>query len=193
MITVAEMRTRLDDATADADLLGLLIDGAYAYVETQTRRSFRAPAPETIVLIGAGTRNLYLPEKPDTTVSITVTEAAYAGATTTAVAEAASDGFEVRTRGHEGWLVRLGESGEWTAGYEYAVTYTHGYAVDGEPDDIRDLVAGLVALKYQIAGAEGLRSENIGGYSYTRFGDGDLDAIPGARETIEAWRRPVLA
>lgn len=197
MISVADMLLRLGDGFADIDqiLLQDLIEGAHAFVERQTRRTFREVAADTVYLTGNGSRRLWLPEPPvmvgsPAAYDVAVEESRYPGGTSTTLALATD--FEVRMHGSEGWLARLGGS-YWKNGYEYAVTYSHGYAADAYPEDVVDVVAGLVALRVQLAGMEATRSESVGGYSYTRFGEGDLDAIPGALDTIEAWRPPVFA
>lgn len=201
MITVDEIILRLGDEGegANPELLQRLIDGALAFVESQTRRSFRGHAPFEEVIIGRGKRTLWLSEPPVLGVayeSITVLEAAFPGADPTEIEEGTENGFNVRLLGNErereGVLVRLGRE-IWRKGYEYTVRYTRGYTEETFPADIADLVAGLVSLRVSLAGMEAVRSETIGGYSYTRFGEGDLDAIPGARDTIEAWRRHILA
>ena len=188
MIDVSDMRTRLNDPDANADLLVPLIDGAYTYVEAQTRRMFRESTAVTEYLTGIGSRTMVLSGWMTADAEVAVSEREYPGATPTALV--ADTDFELRATQTDRILVRLGSETKWKDGYEYAVTYTTSGFL---PEDIADLIAGLVALRYQLAGNESVRSESIAGYSYTRFGEGDLDAIPGARETIEAWRPPVLA
>lgn len=201
MITVTDILARLGDAGegADVGVVQSLIDGALAFVESETRRSFRAQAPVEEIIVGRGSRNLWLSEPPVLGIdyeAITVMEAAYPGADPTEIEEGTGNGFAVRLLGNErtreAVLVRLGRE-IWRRGYEYTVRYTRGYTDETFPADIADLVAGLVSLRLSLAGVEAVRSETIGGYSYTRFGEGDLDAIPGARATIENWRRAVLA
>jgi hypothetical protein len=194
ILTPVEMLERLGDEGEGANpvLLDSLIKGALAYVETQTRRSFRPPAVVEEIIYGRGLPNLDLSEPPITSIDyegIRVLEAAYPGADPVEIEEGAEGGFNVRVSGHEGWLVRLGPAGRWADGREYTVRYTRGYLPGAYPADIVDLVAGLVSLRVSLAGMEAVRSESIGGYSYTRFGEGDLDAIPGALDTIDGWRR----
>lgn len=197
MISTDEMLLRLGDdhADTDTDLLEKLIEGAHTYVETQTRRSFRGIETFSEVLEGRGTTRLFLhsPFASGVYETLMVWEFSEPGATPTEIVEGASDGFEVRESKYGTHLIRLGGY-VWTDGYEYEITYTRGYVAGEEPADIRDLIAALVAHKLQIRGAGGgaMRSETIGGYSYTRFGSDDLEAVPFAKETIEAWRRPIL-
>ena len=180
-----------EDTAHDA-LLTDLEARAVEWVERQTGRYFGPPAETTEVLCGTGARRLWLAEPP---VSVAeVVEYAYPGAEGVIIDPAAPDGYEIRTGGNEGWLVRRG--GVWWPGYEYRVRYTRGYPAGQEPADIRQLVLDLVALKWSIRGKDGLQSESIGGYSYTRSAfhiadDGDLKSIPGALRTIQSWRRAV--
>lgn len=195
MLTVAEAQARMGDTTTDTGVVYALIEGAHAFVEKQTGRSFRAAASGTLYLDGGGSRRLYLPEPPILTgtppaYDVAVEERSYPGADATTLV--LDTDFALRPNNGAPYLVRL-ENLVWRQGYEYAVAYTTGYEDDEYPADIVDLVAGLVSLRVQLGGMEAVRSESVGGYSYTRFGEGDLDAIPGARDTIAAWRRPVYA
>ena len=77
------------------------------------------------------------------------------------------------------------------------MTYWRGYAIDAGPKDIEQLLIDLVSLRLNLQGTEGLASEAIGGYSYTRaaatdFEDGDLRRLPTALATINAWRRVLV-
>jgi len=166
-------------------------DAALAFIQTQTRRYFGPIASTTDILAGSGTRSLWLPESAVVAepLTITVQEFAHPGASPTAIVEDASDGFQLRGAR----LIRLGGSGLWTRGYEYAVTYSRGYEENAGPKDVEDLLIELVRLKVNADGEEVMKSETIGGYSYTRFDDGDLESIDGASDTIKAWRRLVFA
>ena len=178
--------------TAHDALLTDLEAQAVEWVERQTGRYFGPPAETTEVIRGTGARRLWLAEPP---VSVAeVTEVVYPGGTETVIDPAGVNGYEVRVAGNEGWLVRRG--GVWWPCYEYRVRYTRGYPTGQEPADIRQLVLDLVALRWSLRGKDGLQSESIGGYSYTRSAfhiadDGDLKSIPGALRTIQAWRRNV--
>ena len=210
MISLSDLELHL--GLSDGEDSALLIDmekAAVAFIQNATRRYFGAEETVVEYLTGNGGRHLWLAEPPSVDAygdrdAITVTERAYPGATETDLVEDnATNGFETRLVGFEAYLSRLGGY-RWVNEYEYEVIYTRGYVLtaagaDGTPDDIaapddiRQLVIDLISLRYQLHGNEGLRSETIGGYSYTRFGEGDLDAIPGALDTVEAWRRPVFA
>lgn len=196
MVSLTKLRANVKAAIAvDNDVLQGMIDRAVDFLETQTRHYFGPVVTVTEYLNGAGSRHLYLAEPIAVVDSdsgdITVEERPYPGAVATVIA---IDEFQARPAKHQTLLVRGGSSGAmWTRGLEYAVTYEQGYAVDGLPGDIEQLVMDLIALRLKFLGKEGMRSESIGGYSYTRFGEGDLDSIDGAKATIEAWRRPVFA
>lgn len=182
----------------DVLLVGDMVTRALAFIEEQTgQRYFREVEEFSEYICGSGTRNLMLRHTPvgmlgsggETEHFMTVEARAYPGGT---AAVLTTDHFDVRAGGREAWLTRFGGN-VWTEGYEYHVTYLRGYEVDGLPPDIEGLVLDLIAAKLGAAGTEGMKSETIGGYSYTRFGASDLEGIGGGMDTINAWRRLVFA
>jgi hypothetical protein len=193
MITVGKLQAAAPAAAkADPVLLQDMIDRALAFIESQTRRAFGLPATVTEFLSGNGSRILRLPEPPavpdsDGEIDL-VEERAYPGAPAAIVP---LEEIQVRLSGNNAYLARLGGP-IWCQGFEYAVTYRHGYELDHGPKDIEQLLIDLIALRLAFRGKDGMRSETIGGYSYTRFGEGDLDSIDGAWATVRAWRRLVL-
>lgn len=177
----------------DAGLAQDMTDRARVFVERQTHRYFGPKANVTEAARGTGTRQLMLRDNVVGEV-VSVIEQEYPGATPTTIAvvsESVTDGYELRHTAEDSVLVRSG-GGVWTFDWEYLVTYERGYAIDKGPKDIEALVIGLVGMRFKLIGREGLRSEDIGGYAWTRFGEGDLDALDGAWDTIKAWRRPVF-
>lgn len=199
MIAIERIVEAVPD-TEDLDelLVADMVTRAIAFIEEQTgQRYFREVEEFTEYIYGFGTRNMLLRHIPVGVVGsgdeidylVSLEERAYAGGTAAVLTTA---DYEVRTGGRESWLVRLG-GGVWTNGYEYRATYLRGYEVDGLPPDIEGLVLDLIAAKLGVRGAEGLKSEAIGGYSFTRFGASDLDGVAGGMATIEAWRRHVFA
>jgi len=200
MIPIEELRVRVgleaDDTSEDTTLTAMMA-GALAFVETQTRRYFGPITEDFEILDGHGGRNLWLAEPPveppvDEYAPMTLPPLVIVDERTQPGADPITldaSSYDVRTRNHEGWLTRFGSV--WRRGYEYTVTYYRGY--DELPADIRELVIGLIGVKFTLGDAAALRSEAIGGYSYTRFGESDLDAVPGGHETIAAWKRMVLA
>lgn len=184
-----------DDDTSEDAVLVELEANAVAFVQTQTGRYFGPPEEFEEIVEGSGLRRLWMSDKPVESEYqedlVEVVERPYPGGTATTL-EIATD-YEVRTGDRTGWLVRLGSAGRWTSGYEYTLTYYRGYLAGTEPGDIRQLVLDLVSLRRTLKGREALRSETAPDYAYTRFGEGDLDAIPGAWDTIRAWKRLVYA
>lgn len=177
-------------AALDSTLVADMVARAIAFVEQQTHRRFGLVEAASFVLEGTGTTFLRLPEPvvvPDSDEALVVTERQYAGGEGTEVTA-----FDVRSGGNTDYLVRHGGT-PWTNGWEYQVDYQRGYEVDHLPADIEQLALDLIGLRVSLRGRDGLRSESIGGYSWTRFGDEDLDAVIGGRQTIERWRRPVYA
>lgn len=173
----------------DNGILQALIDRAQALVQRQTGgRWFGKREAFSDFLTGNGSRYMLLGDV--VTGSITsVIERAYPGGDDTVIS---SGEYAVRPAGTSSTLVRLGGS-KWTQGLEYEVIYQRGYPTNEGPKDIEQLIIDLVGLRLKMRGKDGMRSESIGGYSYTVFGEGDFDAIPGAWDTIKAWRRPVFA
>jgi len=69
------------------------------------------------------------------------------------------------------------------------VTYRRGYEPDQGPLELVDLVRQMVASTWRTRGAEGMKSETIGDYSYTR---GDLEAHADWPTVASRWRRPFV-
>lgn len=192
MISDAKIRAALDLEATDPtpQLLAAFRDRALGYIETQTGHFFGVPEETVEFLRGDGSRYLRLSDVGAVT---QVLESAYPGGDQTALSgEGSGADFTAREASHTTYLVRLGSDGVWTADYEYEVHYTRGYLVDTGPKDIERLLLGIIGLAWRLQGNEGLRSETIGGYAWTRFGDGGLDSIDGAKETIDLWRRRVM-
>lgn len=196
MIALDELKSVLNVTTdtGDADLVALEAD-TVAYVETATGHTFPALAEqEPVYISGLGSRNLWLPDTPR------------AGVDEDNVALALADSIVVEHESSPGaWTVvpasdyavranRLVHASRWALGSDnYRVTYWLGYPPGEEPGDIRRLVIDLITRKYKLRGHEGMKSESMGGYSYT-FGDEDIDAVDGWG-VIELWlnKRPVFA
>jgi hypothetical protein len=163
VIDVATLRGWLGSPESDDDLLEELEREAVAQVESYTGHYYGPPAARVDYLDGSGGAVLWLPAA-GTSLSIgTVEELAYMGADAVALTGYESRGSRlIRTDGYP-----------WVLGYSYRVTYTAGYAEDTEPAMVRQVVRQLVSLAYQERGTEGLQSETIGDYSYTRtYGTG---------------------
>lgn len=199
MISLETLKAALEITDSNRDILiNEMIPRALAFIETYTGRYFGETSGTEEIVPGTGTRSLWLTDLPVSEDSPadeipSVVEHENPGDAGTTILADDDNGFTLRTKGVEARLVRKG-GGVWTRGYEYAVAYTRGYEVDAGPADIEQVVIDLIGLRLNTGGERaGLRSETIGGYSYTRFGDGDLDALPGAQSTLDAWRRPVLA
>lgn len=197
MISPEELATLIGGDNYDAAKVEELERGAVAYIETQTGRYFGPPDLVEEFVTGNGAGRLWLRDHVTTTYEegdppvVTVLERLYPGGDATALVQGTD--YELRQVDRESYLVRL-DGNAWTGGSEFGVTYWRGYAEDEIPADIRDLVLALVRFRWadQLAGRMGLKSETIGGYSYTRFGSDDLEAVSGW-DTLRAWKRPVVA
>lgn len=66
------------------------------------------------------------------------------------------------------------------------VTYSRGYDLDEGPAELRDLVLEMVLAKVRQRGREGLTSETIGDYSYTKA---DLTQLDSWTSIAARWRR----
>lgn len=198
MVSLPRVKAMLGIAATDTSqdtLITDLIHGAVAFIETQTNRYFREPVSTREYHLGHDTGGLYLLSIPYVTTTsddTTASEQKAPGLTVTSIDRDAADGFELRTSARSAWLRRAGTA-KWRSGFEYVVDYTHGWDVDGLPSDIEHLVFMLVARRYKTIEGGDLKSETIGGYSYTRFGVADLVGLDGAEATLDAWREPVLA
>jgi hypothetical protein len=197
MISVAKLIAAAPSvASANPVELGNMIDRAVAFVQTQTRRYFGPVEGITEYVCGTGGRSLPLREvaviDADSPLD-SVEERQYPGADATVIDNTA---YRVKTEDDESYLIRT-DGLIWWAGYEYAVTYQHGYDLDMGPKDIESVIVGLVEIWMEAATGSDLKSETIGGYSYTKFDAASvattIAAIPGAADTIAAWRRVVLA
>lgn len=188
MISMARLIEALG-VTDDADLPALerARDAALAYIEAQTNRTFGSAVSTTRYLRGTGTSELYLPEPTSTITG--VSEYTYSGAVGEALT--VTDDYLVRPDGRETYLIRVGSGAVWTRGYEYAVTSTVGYAEDGGPKDVEDVLIELVRQKMNAGGEEVMKSETVGGYSYTRFDAPSLSTD--AQDTLKRWRQLVFA
>lgn len=193
MIQINELIHYLGAEDGDDDVILELERNAVAFVETQTGRYFGPLVEATEEIDGSGTGKLWLSEIPadnpddDYDGPLVLVSGAPIGSDALAV-----ESFALRTKGRDSVLVRTdGET--WLSGYEYVVNYWKGYAAGEEPGDIRQLVLDLVSAKWQGMDDVLLKSETVGGYSYTRFDASDLAGIVGGQATIDAWRRLVYA
>jgi hypothetical protein len=172
---------------------------AVEIIQAEADRYFGTPIEHVEQLVGDGSDKLYLRERADpeaeSVPAITVEYRAETGDAWVEITEAGVDGWEVELP-RPVWLgavLRRKGGGVWTAGYQYRVTYTFGYAAGEEPGDIRQAVIDLVSFKYLERGREGLKSETIGDYSYTHMDAADLESLPSIADTVRRWRGVVFA
>jgi hypothetical protein len=85
----------------------------------------------------------------------------------------------------EGRALRHGTA--WPCGRSNVrITYSRGFAAGNGPTELRDLVLRMVLARLKRRGTEGLQSETIGDYSYTKVDLTDLDGWP---MIAARWRR----
>jgi hypothetical protein len=192
VISVSELKALLSIAGTGQDAWLLEVErNAVAFIETQTGWYFGPPQEGYVDIVTAvDPRDLWLTAHPADLDDIEMVEERRWPGDDPVEIELGE--FEPRVRDRWTRLVRLGRA-TWKAGHEYSVPFDRGYAAGEEPGDIRQLVIDLVAVKNSIRGLEGLRSEQQGARSWTRFGETDLDAVMGGWATIRAWKRPVYA
>jgi len=164
--------------TEDDALLTDLEARAQAFLEMQTGRYFGAPK-EFVEVLDGGREALRLLEEPRDDDPTTIEE--WDGAWIDNL-----DDVDVTTF----WVFRQDRTC-WPGGRRhYRVTYTAGYEPDEVPGDIAQAALDLIADKYRYRGNEGLQSETLGQYSYTRadYTRADIERIPGVQTTVDAWR-----
>lgn len=142
MIPVAELKTHLRVThTTDDEYIEGLERAAVSLVEEYEGAFYGERDDVTRYLPGTGTTDLWLPETPNTVV--TVHEASYPGDEATEVIAADDDGFLVRGSR----LVRKGGY-TWPRGYEYTVVYNRGFTEGLEPERVHQAVRLMVARWY---------------------------------------------
>lgn len=194
MVTIKELQ-RLIPGIEDVDLHNIAEweRDAVAYLETYTRYYFGPRQEHTEYLTGHGGSKLYLLHMAadgslddyEFDTLITCDGRACGGDPFEDITD-----FDVRVVEGESYLIRWG-SAVWARGSEYRVTYTRGYEPGREPGDIRGIVIKMVKRAFDAMTSDAnLRSESIGGYSYT-FSSSDFDADD--LKILEPWVRPVVA
>jgi hypothetical protein len=156
------IRLNYPDDQEATDRATLAIEDATARIKSATRQKLLAVANETVALPYRGGSKLWLPERPVTAVGTITTTDQY-GVVTPRVLN--TDyyviGAEIR------WYSWL------TTAVIATVTYSHGYASNAVPEDLRDECLRLAALLYE--NPKGLRSgtETVGSVSAAWMAAGD--------------------
>jgi hypothetical protein len=172
------------------------VDRLLTWVENQTGRHFREPKLHTERLSGDDTTALWIrempvfldgdyEEEPDLLVEKKEQQV------WSEVEGADYDLIDFRPIGPH----LLEHATRWKKGRRnYRITYMAGYESGELPGDIEQLVLEMAGHKYRERGKEGLRSETIGGYSYSRAdGGGEAQHWDGWNRIIQAWRHTVFA
>jgi hypothetical protein len=178
MIPAAEIAASLDGTTEDDyPRIEQMIDAALAFLSRSTARHF-GPVEEVIeYLTGRGDRSLWLSDAPVGPVEV--------------VHDYDDEVIDAATYDVRGVQVVRKRPDAWWSGTEYRVEYERGYTEETLPDDIRQAVHDLVSEGWTQQGKGGLKSETIGGYSYTRADVGNMGGEAATRvdQTIQNWRR----
>lgn len=195
MVPLADLKAWLGidagDTTYDA-ILTNLEPRAVAVLQREANRYFGAVAETTEYLTGRGTADLWLAEVP-AAIPATVIRRSGPGAKETTITATDDDGYVLRASDREARLVR--KSGHtWADGQEFEATYNRGYVAGSEPGDVQQAVIDIVTRTFKRRGSEGLKSESVGGYSYTVADDDGSELVisPFTQSVIRNWRRPVV-
>lgn len=166
IVTLTELKDYLGDAPASADdaVLTALLDNVEALY---TRATLREPghyqpaaSGVTEYVDGTGSSRLYLTYPVATLTSVTL---GYGSSEvldlTSRSAVVYTVGSRVVTRTDGGWFGAVGQAGYVT------VVYDH---LGNLPADAKLPIMEVVASLYRNRGSEGMKSETVGEYSYTR-------------------------
>lgn len=148
------------------------IELAKALIRSETRQHIDRVNNDLLILAGAWTQELWLPERPVIRVAAVVLDGQ-----TLAVDTYAWTAAGRLTRGliDEDGFQRAGVAWSWgSPTTTVAVTYTHGYSEI--PGDLRAICLSLAARRFQNPAQ--VQSETIGDYSYT-LQTGELDSSLG--------------
>lgn len=183
---------------ADVALAEAAADRALTWIETQTGRHFRE-VREFEMRFSGGRKTYWLPEIPrqmeeesDSLDVLTVEEKDSAGAWV----EIDDADYELirpdMDRLYE--MPTLEHESEWPCGRKnIRVTFEAGYAVGGLPGDIEQLVLDMVSAWWFERGREGLKKEEVDGYSYEKFMAGDGQRFTDDwKASLTKWKHPVL-
>jgi hypothetical protein len=184
-----------EDDTPEAEVALATADRVLTWIEVTTDRHFREPKEFVLRLNGEGIGGLWLPELPiddgESIPELLLEIELLENGTWSIVPE---DDYELVTTGVTGpYLVE--HKDEWPMGRRnIRVTFTAGYEFGELPGDIEQLVLEMVAHRYRERGNEGLRSETIGGYSYSRADMGGTEEFrEDWKTTLARWRHGVFA
>lgn len=148
-----------DSSDYDSILIGLE-QAASDYVHDVTDRWFGESKTFEKVKNGTGTRKMWISDPADPLTSVEHRESPDQDWDTVD-----ADDYEV-----DGRLLYRTDLERWVKGVRnYRITYDHGYALGGAPQNIQLAVKLLVAHRFRNRGREGLMRQRIGDYSFTRM------------------------
>lgn len=178
----------------DTDTAELFIRLAGNEVRAYTGQLFDHVEEDTIILNGTGTKTLLLPELPVTNV-LQVLErvegSGWADATVLAGPDDVATGERPTFDWSEDGRLRRIDGDFWRDRFRwYRIVNEHGY--DNPPDEVVGVVLRIAARS--VGNPEGLRSETIGRYSYTKAGsDAGVGLFDADRDELVAYHHDARA
>lgn len=155
-ISRTDLSAFLDENVGGNDFALACIDAACDACRAVTEQTFNLVEDDSVVLDGMGTDALLLPERP--VVEVGEVSQYNSSAATWLEVDAATYALN-----DQGCLVLLSAGAKWSKGRQnFSVTYTHGYAPEDFPRDVRMVALSLAARTFQQGVAE---YESIGQYS----------------------------
>lgn len=175
-MTSSEVLAWLKLPASNTEAVELALRNARAIIEKEVDWYFGPPRPTVEILSGNGSNGLYLRQPPVEGYPLTVQDR--------------RNGFrapwaEIEVESYEASGRRLIHESSWLRGYRtYRVTYYEGF--EEVPGDVQALMLEMVAGALQARGKEGMKSETIGDYSYTKA---DMSSSPTWKTVINNWKR----
>lgn len=188
-ITVDELGAYLSprsprDLTEDA-LAALAIEGACTAIRTATEQQLTFVEDDTVTFEGGGRRDLLLPEVPVVEVDEVRLVDGDGESEITVEWRLMASGI---LRRHAALWASPGP--DWPSGYTVEVDYSHGFADDAFPADLKLLALTVAARHYQ----QGIvRQESTGSASATYSVSAASDFSSGERALLAKYRHPRAA
>jgi hypothetical protein len=167
LATAGELRTFVADDNLTETQAALALQLATSLVQAATRQRLVAVTGDVVELTPSRSRCLRLPEHPVTAVA--KVEVMQYGAFDWL--PYTPDAWQLH--GNQLWTAWQWDHTPWSRNAFVRVTYDHGFAT--VPDDLKAVALGIASRL--VTNPSGVRSEQIGSYSYTLATDGQAVAL----------------